>query len=93
MADLVYKRFDGLLSLISHERTEIDKLVKRLDEVRENKMRQLNAWIETEGELDVDMSETSSTISNLSKISKFSTVSTRRRKNVCISLFVKNCLD
>uniref|UniRef100_A0A914C5A1 Elongator complex protein 1 n=1 Tax=Acrobeloides nanus TaxID=290746 RepID=A0A914C5A1_9BILA len=78
--------FNALLSLISNRKSEIEKHIKRLEIVRENKMKQIQQWIESEGDLDIaqseTMSEASTTVSNLSRISKLSTVSSRRRKNI-----------
>lgn len=79
---------DAILTQIKDWSKNLQKYYNRLQIVRKNKMKQLNAWIEHDDNADLrdiaqsEMSSEASTTSNISRLSKISSATTRKRKQV-----------
>lgn len=81
-------RVSAILADVNQTRENIIKLNARLEIVRNNKEKQVEEWLENEGEVDVAQSETMSEVSsasgmsNISRLSKMSVAQAKRRQNV-----------
>ncbi|KAE9553077.1 hypothetical protein FO519_003710 [Halicephalobus sp. NKZ332] len=73
---------------VKEMREKVLKYSNRLEMIRNSKEKQVEEWIENEGEIDVAQSETMSQVSsasgmsNISRLSKMSTAQVKRRQNV-----------
>jgi tetratricopeptide (TPR) repeat protein len=91
MNQAIIDRYNSLSSELKQIRENIEKYSTRLEIVRTEKEKQVEEWLENEGEVDAAQSETmseastASGMSNISRLSRMSTMSAaqaKRRKNV-----------
>lgn len=88
LVESVIDRYHSLSTEIKQIHENIEKHSRRLEIVRTEKERQVEEWLEMEGEVDVAQSETmseastASAMSNISRLSKMSVAQAKRRKNV-----------